>query len=100
MDETEGFAFAGVLDELFDRGLKIFDKVIDFELAEEELKLAERVSLFKSAQAAETRRGRRRRNRGGGGGGGGRGFEVPNLSTTMILLLGVGGLGLILLLKR
>ncbi|MCG8696309.1 MAG: hypothetical protein MI806_34250 [Minwuiales bacterium] len=55
MAEENGF-FAGASDflgKIVDRGLGVFDRVIDLELGDDELDLAKNLKLVKNANAAE-----------------------------------------------
>ena len=87
------FSFEKVLEDLFDKGLGVFDRVIDFELKDREFELAKDLEIFRSAQAFEAEQRRRQ-------------FFDPNPSggfsgnASTLLLIGAIGVGAILLLRK
>ena len=87
-----GFSIEKVFEDLYNTGLGVFEKLIDFEIKDRELDLARDVQLFRSAQAEET--DRRQRSFFDPG---------PNFlsgNTGNILLLAAVGIGAVLVLRK
>lgn len=87
------------LDQIWDKGLEVFDKITDLELSKIELDIAKELEIFKTVQATEqARREAAFANNQPVSAGGGGGFGL-GLDTTSILLLVAGGVGLYLLMR-
>ena len=87
------------LQGVVDRGLGIFDKVVDFEFGKRELDVAKDVFAFKQAQAFEADQ-RAAAFSSSAGTGFGSGSTLGGVSVNTLLLIGAALVGVVLLARR